>query len=428
MDPTQPSHGADAPAVTVYLLRPEGRIAYDLAGEDGPLVVCLPGMGELRSSYRHTRPALVQAGYQVATMDLRGHGDSDTSFAAYDDVAAGTDALALIQHLGHPAVLIGNSMSAGAAVWAAAEKPHLVDGLVLIGPFVRNVPMNPLLGLVFRLAMSGPWARRVWVSYLPKLSPGQRQDDYHAAPGCHLGEPGPTRPLGSLHSDDADEPRTRRGPARRSPHAHPGHHGHPRPRLPGPGRRGPPHRRPPRWGGAPRRRRRPLPTRRQPRRGQPHTHGVPRQGDPTRAPTYTSTRAEPCLNPSHWSMPSRLPGPGRPVHRGLGDNAGLPQLPPRLHRYDTSPSDQPRHRIPVRQHPLAHRPGLRRRHPKPGLPLSSRRTHPIPGSPRPLSAGVSRPVTPLIGQTRTPPQSRLTRRKTPTPRARGGCGRPSIGG
>ena len=52
MDPTQPSHGADAPAATAYLPRPEGRIAYDLAGEDGPLVVCMPGMGELRSSYR----------------------------------------------------------------------------------------------------------------------------------------------------------------------------------------------------------------------------------------------------------------------------------------------------------------------------------------------------------------------------------------
>jgi len=80
----------------------------------------MPGMGELRSSYRHTRPALVHAGFRVATMDLRGHGDSDATFAAYDDVAAGTDALALIEHLRQPAVLIGNSMSAGAAVWAAA--------------------------------------------------------------------------------------------------------------------------------------------------------------------------------------------------------------------------------------------------------------------------------------------------------------------
>ncbi len=168
---------------TAFLDRGDGRVAYDLTG-DGPTVVCLPGMGELRSSYRHTRPALVAAGFRVATMDLRGHGDSDATFTEYDDVAAGQDALSLVEEIGGPAVLVGNSMSAGAAVWAAAEQPDAVNGLVLIGPFVRNVPMNPVLGWVFRVAMSGPWARRVWLAYLPKLSPGQRPEDYQA----HLDE------------------------------------------------------------------------------------------------------------------------------------------------------------------------------------------------------------------------------------------------
>jgi len=208
-------------------------------------------MGELRSSYRHTRPALVHAGFRVATMDLRGHGDSDATFAAYDDVAAGTDALALIEHLRQPAVLIGNSMSAGAAVWAAAEESHLIDGLVLIGPFVRNVPMNPLLGLIFRLAMSGPGpdgsgsptyrnchqesakttTTNTWTAaHLRRVLPERR----------HLGEPGPARPLRRLHGNHADEPRPGRSPTRRCPRAHPGHHGDPRPRLPGPDGRSPP--------------------------------------------------------------------------------------------------------------------------------------------------------------------------------------------
>src|SRR3954453_16954488 len=97
--------------------RSEGRIAYEVVGE-GPLVVCVPGMGELRSLYRHTVPALAAAGYRVATMDLRGHGDSDATFASYDDVATGGDVLALIEHLGGgPAVVVGNSMGAGAAAW-----------------------------------------------------------------------------------------------------------------------------------------------------------------------------------------------------------------------------------------------------------------------------------------------------------------------
>jgi len=179
-------------AGAALLDRSEGRIAYEVTGS-GPLVVCLPGMGELRSVYRFTVPALVAAGFRVATMDLRGHGDSDATFSRYDDVAAGEDALALVERLGGPAVLVGNSMGAGAAVWAAAEQPEAVSGLVLIGPFVRDVPMNPLLRLAFRVAMAGPWAPRVWTSYLPKLYPGRRPDDFaehRAAVAASLRRPG----------------------------------------------------------------------------------------------------------------------------------------------------------------------------------------------------------------------------------------------
>ncbi len=193
---SQPSWRRDADVETRYLDRPGGRIAYDSRGE-GPVVICLPGMGELRSAYRFTVPALVDAGYRAVTMDLRGHGDSDATFDTYDDVAAGTDALALVAELGvDSATLVGNSMSAGAVVWAAAEQPDAVSRLVLIGPFVRNVPMNPLLGVAFRIAMSGPWATRVWTSYLGNLSPGRRPADFaehRAAIAESLKRPGHAR-------------------------------------------------------------------------------------------------------------------------------------------------------------------------------------------------------------------------------------------
>lgn len=162
---------------TQMLDRPGGRIAYDVSG-DGPLVVCLPGMGESRSVYRFTVPALVAAGLRAVTMDLRGHGDSDATFASYDDVAAGSDVLALIEHLGGPAVVAGNSMGAGAGVWAAAEQPGQVAGLALIGPFVRNPKISPLMQWAFRLAMSGPWAVRAWLSYLPRLYPSRKPGDF----------------------------------------------------------------------------------------------------------------------------------------------------------------------------------------------------------------------------------------------------------
>jgi pimeloyl-ACP methyl ester carboxylesterase len=159
-----------------YLERPGGRIAYDVAGR-GPLVTCIPGMGDLRSVYRFLTPALKRAGFRVASMDLRGHGGSDATFDAFDDVAAGGDLVALVDHLGGPAVLIGNSMGAGAAVWAAAEAPGLVAGLVLVGPFVRNPPASPGAMLAFRLALLRPWGPAVWKAYYASLYPGRRPAD-----------------------------------------------------------------------------------------------------------------------------------------------------------------------------------------------------------------------------------------------------------
>jgi pimeloyl-ACP methyl ester carboxylesterase len=150
-------------------------------------------MGDLRSVYRFTTPGLLEAGLRVATMDLRGHGDSDATFSAYDDVAAGTDLLALVEHLGGPAVLVGNSMSAGAAVWAAAEAPDLVAGLVLLGPFVRNVPAGRLATLAFRAGLLRPWGPAVWNAYYAKLYPGRPPADlatHRAAIRANLREPG----------------------------------------------------------------------------------------------------------------------------------------------------------------------------------------------------------------------------------------------
>lgn len=161
---------------TRTLSRPEGRIAYDIAGA-GPLVVLVPGMGDLRSAYRFLAPALQAAGYRVARTDLRGHGDSDTSFTSYGDAETAGDIVALVEHLGGPAVVVGSSMGAGAAALAAAPHPDLVDGLALIGPFVRDPSTSAVARLAQRLAMLPPWAARAWQAYVPTLYAGRRPDD-----------------------------------------------------------------------------------------------------------------------------------------------------------------------------------------------------------------------------------------------------------
>ena len=152
-------------------------VAYEVAGA-GPLIVCVPGMGDLRASYRFLQPQLVAAGYQVAVMDLRGHGDSDVSFAEYGDQATAGDIAALIAELGGPAVIVGNSMAAGSAVLVAAQHPELASGLVLIGPFVREHDKNLAMRVMTRLAMVPLWVGVFWKVYLPKLYAGTKPDDF----------------------------------------------------------------------------------------------------------------------------------------------------------------------------------------------------------------------------------------------------------
>jgi len=170
---------AETPALTTsYLSRPEGRIGYEVEGA-GPLVVLVPGMGDLRGTYRFLAPALRAAGYRVVATDLRGHGDSDTTFTSYGDVDTAGDLTALIERLGGgPAVIVGNSMAAGAAALCAADHPDLVTGLVLVGPFVRDPQISAVQRWVLRAAMAPLWAATAWKSYLPKLYAGRRPADF----------------------------------------------------------------------------------------------------------------------------------------------------------------------------------------------------------------------------------------------------------
>ena len=158
--------------------RDAGVIAVEVTGE-GPLVVCVPGMGESRASFRHVVPGLVDAGYRAAAMDLRGHGDSSAGFEAYDDPAAASDLLAVIDELGGPAAVVGNSMGAAAAVLAAAQRPDAVRQLVLIGPFVRDHG-SPASRLLMRLLLARPWGPTVWRGHHGWLFGEQRPADHDA--------------------------------------------------------------------------------------------------------------------------------------------------------------------------------------------------------------------------------------------------------
>ncbi|MBE3009502.1 alpha/beta hydrolase [Microbispora sp. NEAU-D428] len=172
--------------MTEFLKIGEGEIAYDVTGE-GPLVVMVPGMGNGRRAYRFLVPALTAAGYRVATMDLRGHGESSLGWDSYTRTDTAADIVALIEHLGGPAVVVGHSFAGGAATIAAAQRPELVSALVEIGPFTR--PQKPDLGGLlsnghYRKGMTrlmGVALLRsigLWKSYLDHAYPGVKPADW----------------------------------------------------------------------------------------------------------------------------------------------------------------------------------------------------------------------------------------------------------
>src|SRR6266566_119658 len=130
--------------MTEFLDIQGGRIAYDVTGQ-GPLVVLSHGIGDRRQAFRFLAPKLAQAGYRVANADIRGHGESSmrwksvTGSEAISRTDVAGDLAALIRHLGGgPAVVVGHSISGGAATIAAATATELVSGIVEIDPFTKT--------------------------------------------------------------------------------------------------------------------------------------------------------------------------------------------------------------------------------------------------------------------------------------------------
>jgi pimeloyl-ACP methyl ester carboxylesterase len=187
--------------VTEFLDIKGGRLAYDVTGE-GPLIVLSHGIGDHRQAFRFLAAELLRAGFRVAAADMRGHGESSTGewkVISRTDVAG--DLVALIRHLGGPAVIVGHSLSAGAATIAAATEPHLVRAVVEIGPFTRKPRYS--LGAMVRVRIYRRGAvlltrcklfrsLNAWLSYLDLAYPTKPADYdvYMAALRAKLAEPG----------------------------------------------------------------------------------------------------------------------------------------------------------------------------------------------------------------------------------------------
>ena len=191
----------DQAVLTQYVDVAGGRIAYEVVGH-GPLVVLSPGMGDTRSTYRFLAPLIANAGYRVAIVDLRGHGESSTGWGSYSRTDTADDLIEVIRKLGGPAVIVGQSFSGGSATIAAATNPDLVRAIVEIDPFtrppeisvaalLRNAPHRRGTFLLAQFIFLG--SVKAWSKYLDMAYPGRKPADWDswlAALQANLREPG----------------------------------------------------------------------------------------------------------------------------------------------------------------------------------------------------------------------------------------------
>ena len=186
--------------MTEFVDVPGGRIAYDVNGS-GPLVVLSHGIGDRRQVYRFLAPKLAHAGHRVANADLRGHGESTMGWTSITRTDVAGDLLALIDHLGGPAVIVGHSISGGAATIAAATRPEQASGIVEINPFTMAQKIN--FGALLRIRryrrcgtlLTSTQVFRslgLWMRYLNLAYPTKPADyaDYMSALAAKLREPG----------------------------------------------------------------------------------------------------------------------------------------------------------------------------------------------------------------------------------------------
>jgi len=164
---------------TQFIETEGGRVAFEDTGGNGSIILAIPGMGDLRSEYRYLNPMMQQAGYRVITMDARGYGETTAKWSDYSARAVGRDAVAVLKKLGAgSATILGNSFAAGSALWAAQDAPEQVNGVVLLGPIVRDLGVSFVQKLALGIGFAGPWRVGFWTMYWDSLFPTKKPADH----------------------------------------------------------------------------------------------------------------------------------------------------------------------------------------------------------------------------------------------------------
>ena len=138
----------------------------------GPPVLLIHGHTLDRRLWDPVMPFLVDAGFRVLRLDLRGHGRSSRPESGYHLSHHAADAAAVLDAVGIEAALgVGHSIGGAVLLEVAVTVPDRLTHLVLVSPVMPDRPFEPAfmenLREVARAirsegvgpAMAGPWAR-----------------------------------------------------------------------------------------------------------------------------------------------------------------------------------------------------------------------------------------------------------------------------
>jgi len=117
------------------------RVAADVFGDEGPLVLLQHGGGQTRHAWKGAGQELARAGYRAVSLDARGHGDSDWApDGDYSTESMIADLAAVIDHFGQEPVLVGASMGGGISLTGVGEGAISARALVLVDTAPRVEP------------------------------------------------------------------------------------------------------------------------------------------------------------------------------------------------------------------------------------------------------------------------------------------------
>jgi non-heme chloroperoxidase len=117
-----------------------------IARPDAPLVILSPGGGQTRHSWRGAAPRIAEMGFEVISLDLRGHGDSGWSDAGYQlrDFGADIAAVANAFRAGRRVGLVGASLGGLASLLAAGNPANAINLLALVDVVPRVEPAGAM--------------------------------------------------------------------------------------------------------------------------------------------------------------------------------------------------------------------------------------------------------------------------------------------